>query len=68
MSGAAVESDPIAVTVFDPLTGEEATAEVPPGKYALICHDPCFLEHTQVDFQTGTVTVTIKGFQGRAGG
>lgn len=58
-------SDPITITVTDPLTGEEATARIQPGEYALICHEPCRLEHTQVDSTTGTATITIKGYRRR---
>lgn len=59
-------SDPIIVTARDPLTGDEQTAQVKPGDYALICAEPCHLEHTQVDYTTGTVTITIKGYRRRA--
>ncbi|GII88237.1 hypothetical protein Ssi03_62270 [Sphaerisporangium siamense] len=58
---------PISVTAVDTVTGEEATAQVRPGDYALICAEPCWLEHTQVDPETGTVTITLKGYRGRHG-
>ncbi len=59
---------PISVTVSDPVTGETATALVRPGDYALICAEPCHLEHTQMDFDTGTVTITLKGYKRRQTG
>ncbi|MBB4702538.1 hypothetical protein [Sphaerisporangium siamense] len=55
------------MTAVDTVTGEEATAQVRPGDYALICAEPCWLEHTQVDPETGTVTITLKGYRGRHG-
>lgn len=57
---------PINLTVQDPVTGESATAQVYPGDYAIICAEPCFVEHAEADFETGTVVLTIKGYRRRS--
>ncbi|PZG20629.1 hypothetical protein C1J01_09000 [Nonomuraea aridisoli] len=48
------------MTVFDPATGETAHADVQPGSYALICHEPC--HRVGIDASAdGTHVITIAG-------
>ncbi len=54
-------AEPIRVTVYDPETGETATREVNEGDYALVCHSPCFLDHTQADLVAGVHVITVRG-------
>lgn len=53
----------LTVTVTDDQTGDTETVVVPDGDYLLVCHEPCFMAHTQ-SHGNGTHVVTIKGRTG----
>jgi hypothetical protein len=57
------ETAPLRVAVTDAETGEHLGEQaVPPGDYALICHEPCHPANTQAYPRKGTHVLTIKGY------
>lgn len=49
------------VTVTDVETGDTDSCDVAQGDYLLICHDPCYLDSTQVPGNGSTHVLTVKG-------
>jgi hypothetical protein len=50
----------VTVTVHDPVTQETTTAEVPPGKYLLLCVEPC--HRVGIDaYADGRHVITVAG-------
>jgi hypothetical protein len=50
----------VTVTVHDPETDETTTAEVPPGKYLLLCVEPCHRVGVE-GHANGTHVITVGG-------
>jgi hypothetical protein len=52
----------VTVTVHDPETDETTTAEVPPGKYLLLCVEPC--HRVSIDAHAdGRHVITVAGMR-----
>lgn len=53
-------SEPVRVSVFDPVTGETEVQDLAPDNYILLCGERCEVTHHQFYPKSGTHQLTIK--------